>query len=108
MTATITTKELKQLIDSNNTPILIDVRNENELQYGKITNKSVLIPLPKLQTRISELEKFKNQKIIVYCRSGGRSKVATDFLTEQGFKQVMNLIGGILAWREFDNSIIPY
>ena len=108
MTATITSNELKQLIDSGNAPILIDVRNENELQYGRITKKSILIPLPEIKKRFKEIEKFKDLEIVVYCRTGGRSKIATDFLTEQGFKNVKNLIAGILAWREFYSSVIPY
>ena len=60
MTATITSNELKQLIDSGNAPILIDVRNENELQYGRITKKSILIPLPEIKKRFKEIEKFKD------------------------------------------------
>ena len=48
--------------------------------------------------RIDELLKFKEQDIVVYCRVGNRSGVATDYLTQNGYT-AMNLLGGIEAWR---------
>jgi rhodanese-related sulfurtransferase len=47
-----------------------------------------------------DIEGWKNDEIIVYCRSGARSGMATQFLEQSGFSNVVNLTGGMLAWRE--------
>ncbi len=108
MIKTITTKKLYNLIQANKMPIILDVRFENELKYGQISKNQIFIPLPELPKKINELEKYRNQEIIVYCRSGGRSHRAVEFLLENGFKFPINLVGGILAYREFDQTIHPY
>ncbi len=86
------------IINDDNT-VLLDVREMNEIQDGMI-NKAVHIPLSSLKTRLSELDKFKNGSVMVYCRSGTRSGSACRTLNGNGFEKVYNLAGGILAWQE--------
>ena len=104
----ITCQELNAAILQQDEFFLLDVRNPSEMQYGKIRENQILISLPELEQRVNELEDFKNIEIIVYCRSGGRSARATEFLQERGFTKARNLVGGILAWKKFDPKIIPY
>ncbi|NUM80242.1 rhodanese-like domain-containing protein [bacterium] len=76
--------------------VIIDVREPSEHSAKNIPG-SILIPLGALPSRLHELEKFKDQEIIVYCRSGNRSAHACRHLIGNGFKAI-NLSGGILAW----------
>ena len=75
---------------------LIDVRTEREYRYGHIPN-SKLIPLEKLHQSMSEIEKMKEKKIIIYCRTGRRSLIATQFLRDKGF-DALNMKKGIVMW----------
>ncbi len=76
--------------------ILLDVRTPEEHKEQNIPG-SILIPLNELEARHGELSKDKT--ILIYCRSGSRSAVASDLLTAKGFKNLYNLKGGILSWR---------
>ena len=75
---------------------LIDVRTEGEYRYGHIPN-SKLIPLEKLHQAMSEIEKMKEKKIIICCRTGRKSLIVTQFLRDQGF-DALNMIKGIMMW----------
>jgi len=77
--------------------VIIDVRDDSEVEGGVIKGAKH-IPLANLTTRLSELEKFKSDPIIVYCRTGNRSGGACKTLTTAGFENVNNLEGGIMAW----------
>lgn len=77
--------------------VVLDVRESNEYNSGHIRD-AVHIPLSALNKRMTELEKFKNKKILAYCRSGSRSNSACRTLYKQGFEQVNNLSGGIIGW----------
>lgn len=87
-----------QLINHKNAHVL-DVREEGEYKLGHILN-STLIPLGKLNERIGELEKYKEQPIVVVCRSGNRSGTACAMLGKRGFTQAYNLAGGVTAWQK--------
>jgi adenylyltransferase/sulfurtransferase len=70
-----------------------------------------LIPVGELPGRVNELEEVRQagQEIVVHCKSGGRSQKAAEFLQQQGFKNVANVAGGILAWAgEIDPSVPKY
>lgn len=92
----ITPEELRMRLDIGETPVLIDVRQPEEHQQSNIPH-SILIPLDTLPSRIQELEHFKEHELILYCRSGGRSANACEYLYARGFN-VLNLIGGMLDW----------
>ena len=85
--------------------VVLDVRENNEYSSGHIIN-SVHIPLSGLKTRISEIEKNKSKKVIVACRSGHRSSQACANLKKEGFEQVFNLSGGIMAWESANLPLI--
>lgn len=84
--------------------IVLDVRDSNEFHQGHIPNARH-IPLKDLAQRLSELEKFREQTIIVNCLSGGRSAQACAVLKKEGFNQVLNLDGGISAWEQAGQPI---
>ena len=75
---------------------LVDVRTDTEVANGKIAN-SEHIPLHLLPLRLSELDK--NSTTIFYCQIGGRSAQAASFASSNGFVDVYNMQGGIVAWR---------
>lgn len=79
--------------------LVIDVREPAEVAQGKIA-RAKLIPLGELKNRIGELEKYKSKPIIVVCRSGSRSAGACGILSKQGFSEVYNLAGGMIAWQQ--------
>lgn len=91
-----------QLINHKDAFIL-DVRESSEFKSGHIVNAK-LVPLGKLSERIGELEKYREHPIVVVCRSGNRSGSACGTLNKQGFAQVYNLAGGMMAWQ---NNNLP-
>lgn len=104
----VSAKELQERISSNPQLVVIDVREANELAVCKLSNITH-IPLGELPNRVNELAKYKDTEIVVYCRSGKRSERACQFLSSSGFKNVLNLEGGILAWaRDIDPTMPNY
>ncbi len=75
--------------------LVIDVRTDAEVARGMIPG-SQHIPLHLLPVRESELPK--DQPMVVYCQSGGRSAQACAFLSSKGFTEIYNLQGGIMGW----------
>ncbi|WP_409252652.1 rhodanese-like domain-containing protein [Bacillus sp. SCS-153A] len=90
----LTAKEVETLLEEGKSLNLIDVREVEEVETGKIPG-AVNIPLGLVEFRMNELDKSK--EYIMVCRSGGRSGQASQFLESQGFK-VINMTGGMLAW----------
>ena len=78
--------------------ILLDVRTEEEYKERHIPD-AVNIPLSELESRIGELDKYKSKKIIVYCKTGSRSRTASEILVQHGFEHVYNMLGGIEEWK---------
>lgn len=74
---------------------LLDVRQPGEYEAEHLPGAK-LIPLPELGARMAELDAGK--PTVVYCAIGGRSRVAAQLLAAKGFKEVLNLTGGIKAW----------
>ncbi|MCH1473946.1 MAG: rhodanese-like domain-containing protein [Bacteroidia bacterium] len=93
----ITIEELKQKIDNKEDFLLIDVREDWEFNDFNINGK--LIPLGTLQGAIDDLDDWMEKEVVVHCKSGGRSAAAKEFMVRQGFKNVRNLLGGMLAWQ---------
>jgi molybdopterin/thiamine biosynthesis adenylyltransferase/rhodanese-related sulfurtransferase/molybdopterin converting factor small subunit len=91
----ITAVELKQRLDRGDDLKIVDVREPNEYQINRIPG-SVLIPLGDVPKRYNELDP--DGLIVVHCKMGGRSAKAADFLRSVGFKNVLNLKGGVLDW----------
>lgn len=89
------------LLINHNDALVLDVREDKEVAAGRIPNAKH-IPLGQLPGRVQELLKYKDKAIVVNCRSGMRSASACRMLAKDGFTQVYNLKGGIIAW-EKDN-----
>ena len=79
--------------------LVIDVRELAEVAQGKIA-RAKHIPLGELKSRIGELGKHKTKPIIMVCRSGSRSAGACGILNKEGFSEVYNLSGGMIAWQQ--------
>lgn len=77
---------------------VLDVREAGEIEAGAIEG-SVRIPLGQLQSRLDELER--NKLLVVHCKGGYRSSIATSLLRRAGFTDVVNLTGGFDAWMKF-------
>jgi adenylyltransferase/sulfurtransferase len=102
----ITVEELKQRLDRREEVFILDVRNPEEFQICRLPG-STLIPLPTLPQRFGELDR--NREIVVHCKSGMRSQKAIQFLRQQGFANLKNLTGGILAWADrIDRTMLKY
>lgn len=79
---------------------VLDVRNPNEQEIALIEGTDKLIPVNELEARIDEIKDQKENEILVYCRSGGRSGMACSILGQAGFKSFKNVAGGVLAWSD--------
>jgi molybdopterin/thiamine biosynthesis adenylyltransferase/rhodanese-related sulfurtransferase len=101
----ITPREMKARLDRGDDLFILDVREPHEFQICNL--KGHLIPLGELPRRAHELDS--SREIIAHCRSGKRSAEAVDFLRKAGFRKILNLKGGILAWSdEVDPSVAKY
>ena len=94
----ITVEELKAKMDRKEDFVFIDVREPYEYEEFNLAAK--LIPLGEFMDNIPNLEQYRDEEIIIHCRSGKRSGMATEVLTSAGFPNVKNMVGGILRWRE--------
>jgi molybdopterin/thiamine biosynthesis adenylyltransferase/rhodanese-related sulfurtransferase/molybdopterin converting factor small subunit len=96
--------EVKAKIDRGDKFTLIDVREPHEYQIGNI-RQAKLIPLGEVPKRLGELNPA--DEIVVHCKSGVRSAKAADILRQAGFKNVLNMKGGILAWSDKVDPSVP-
>lgn len=106
MFRTIQPSEICGYIQKHPGVVLLDVRTTGEFDgetdnYGTLKN-AINIPIQELPGRIAELADFKDKEIIVYCSHSRRSPRASYFLTQNGFKNVVNMEGGMSVMS--DNS----
>ena len=92
----ITPQEAKTIMDTESEYIIIDARTEEEFAEGHIEN-AILIPEYEIADRAEKELPDKEQLILVYCRSGRRSKIASDELVKLGYSNVKEF-GGIIDW----------
>ena len=103
---TMTVHELRELREAGDNHFLLDVREPHEQSISRIEG-AVLMLLGELEHRTAELPRDK--RILVHCKSGGRSARAVSLLRDQGFENVWNISGGIIAWaREIDPTMAEY
>lgn len=95
----ISQDEAKRLMDTKKDLVIIDARTESEFAEGHIPN-AILIPEYEISERAEDLIADKDTLILVYCRSGRRSKIAAEALVELGYTNVKEF-GGIITW-EYD------
>ena len=89
--------EAKALMDSKNGYIIIDARTQEEYDEGHIPG-AIMIPEYEIAVRAEKELPDKNQLILVYCRSGRRSKIAAEELIKLGYTNVKEF-GGIIDWK---------
>ena len=95
----LTALELKERMDRHDEIVLVDVREQWERQIIDLPEYGQRhLPLGELPARYGEIDQ--SAEIVVYCRSGARSDSAAQFLRQAGFGTVLNLVGGVLGWRE--------
>ena len=100
----LTVLELKDKLDNQDEFKMIDVREPHEYEADHLEN-TLHIPLNSIPGNVADLEEYKDHKLVMICRSGNRCGTAANFLNSNGFKQVYNLKGGMLAWKaEIDES----
>lgn len=87
--------DLAELKESGDVIRVIDIRQPAELNSGIIPGAEAL-PMHTIPLRLSELKR--DEKLIMVCRSGARSAQACMFLQQQGYDNVFNLRGGMIAW----------
>ncbi len=97
-TEQIGTLEATRLINNEN-PLLLDVREPNEYDSGHLPD-ALHIPLSQIKDRSGELAKYATRPVIVYCERGMRSSSAASALSKLGFSRVLELRGGLRAWRD--------
>jgi rhodanese-related sulfurtransferase len=104
----ITTKEAFDLIQNNSENpdfVILDVRTLDEYNSGHIENASMLdFYNESFRDDLDQLDK--NDTYVVYCRSGNRSRSATDIMVELGVKDVYNMLGGIVQWNKDGYKIV--
>jgi len=100
--------ELQALLQSGVKPLLIDVREPHELAHGVIEG-AVHIPMNDIPGRLEEFASYKDQSVVLICRSGKRSAQVGQFMEHVGFNDVINLDGGMNDWAsQVDTSMTVY
>ncbi len=87
----IDAKTFYDIIQKEKDIIILDVRTPMEYKQDGHIQNSILIPIQVIPQYINHLEKFKNKKILVYCRSGNRSATVSRFLEQVAFKKSLQL-----------------
>ena len=92
----ITPQEAKKIMDSGEEHIILDTREQDEYDEGHIKG-AILIPYTEIENKAEEMLSDKDALILVYCRSGRRSKIAAESLSKLGYPNVKEF-GGIIDW----------
>jgi rhodanese-related sulfurtransferase len=96
----LTPRQAEELLRADTSTVLLDVRTDEEFHgAGGRLARALHVPVDELEARIAELSPALGRTVIVYCRSGRRSRNAVALLGKNGFR-AFNLEGGILAWQE--------
>ena len=92
----ITPEEAKKIMDLGEEHIILDTREQDEFDEGHIPG-AILIPYTEIENKAEEILPDKDKLILVYCRSGRRSKIAAEALSKLGYTNVKEF-GGIIDW----------
>ena len=92
----ITAEDAKKIMDSGEEHIILDTREQDEFDEGHIPG-AILIPYTEIENKAEEMLPDKDKLILVYCRSGRRSKIAAESLAKLGYTNVKEF-GGIIDW----------
>jgi rhodanese-related sulfurtransferase len=103
----ISIAEVKKMIDNKEDIILLDVRDKEEYETGHIPG-AINISRGSLELKSNLIIPDKTKKIIVYCGIDRRSPLATKTLNDFGYKNAINMIGGLKAWKEVGYPVAKY
>ncbi len=106
MILNIKAAELRKKILDGEKLRLIDVREAKEFESAHIKD-SEFLPVTELHEKYQEVLKDKDENIVLICRSGGRSMIISIFLEDQGYNNIVNFEGGVLAWSESGLPLTP-
>lgn len=93
----ISIDESKKLINQGEVTLILDVRDADEFAKGHLKN-AIQIPVKELKENLNDIEKFKDELVLVYCRSEKKSAEAINILKENGFKNLVHMKDGISKW----------
>lgn len=94
----VTIGDVKKMIDSKENIIILDVRDKNELEDGRLPG-AINISRGMLEFKVEPMIPDKNSKIVVYCGVDLRGPLATKTLNDMGYKNAINMTGGLKAWK---------
>lgn len=99
-------QSLKQLLDSGEKLLLVDVREPDEYALARIDG-STLIPMRQIPDSLAQLDEHREGRILVHCHHGGRSLRVTQWLRQKGYSNAQNVAGGIDAWSQQIDPGVP-
>ncbi|NOY88939.1 MAG: rhodanese-like domain-containing protein [FCB group bacterium] len=105
-TSSVTVTTLKNIVDSGKDIFLLDVRTMPEYKQAHLSFADLMIPYDSLQFNLSRLPQDKNTEMYIFCRSGRRSRIATDYLYSIGYTRIHNILGGIIAWKKAGYPVV--
>jgi rhodanese-related sulfurtransferase len=104
----LTPRQVKAMLDAGQALVLIDCRTPAEHAYCHLPG-STLAPLQRAGEHLPELQRYRDQKAVVYCHHGRRSLQMTMILRQAGFADVKSMVGGIELWAaDIDPSVPRY
>jgi rhodanese-related sulfurtransferase len=101
MKGLITAEELKTRIEGLIAPIIVDVRDAEELADGYIEG-SIHLPMDQIQSKVTEILPNKQKEVVLYCAHGRRSAIAADQMRDMGYTNVKSMEGG---YEVFKNTL---
>jgi len=108
MSIEIDCQSVQSKLDASDDFLLLDCREQNEWDHVHIEG-ATLIPMSEIQKRVGELDEHRDRELVVYCHHGGRSLQVAMWLAQQGFRNVLNMTGGIDAWaQQVDPGMLRY
>jgi rhodanese-related sulfurtransferase len=106
----ITIPDVCGIVQANKDVVILDVRTKEEFEGTHKTRPNegrlkgaVNINIDELEARLNEISQYKENEIIVYCSHAHRSQRASHLLTQKGFTNVKNMLGGISRWEDYDS-----
>jgi len=101
----VTINDVKNMLDAKENVVLLDVTDKNEFELGHLPG-AINISRGTLEFKVATLIPDKNSKIIVYCGTDRRSPLATMTMNDLGYKNAVNMAGGLKAWKEAGYPIV--
>ncbi len=95
-------KQTQELINNTEDLLVVDVRSKEDYDNGHIEG-SINIPYDEFESRISEIEEYKDKTVLLYCTSGNKSEKDSKILAKKGFKNVYNATDGVA---EYDYKLV--